>query len=165
MKKNLKWLIGAVVAGLLVVAFTIPAFAAGPGGNSGSTTSAGQSQGYAGYQGLGIGYGLDEAVTELLGMTPEEIQAERLEGKSLVQIAADQGISEDELVNTILAVKKEALDQLVSEGTITQEQADLRLTQMEERITWPLTELKPGVRHGLEPAVADKTESVMVPVS
>ena len=35
------------------------------------------------------------AVSELLGISPEEIREERESGKSLVEIAREQGISED----------------------------------------------------------------------
>jgi hypothetical protein len=102
------------LAGLLVVLFSGAAFAAGPHGEGTACT---------------------ETVSELLGLTPEEIQAQRHEGKSLVEIAAAQGVSEDVLVEAILAAKKEAIEQKIEAGTLTQEQADLCFQQMEQRIS------------------------------
>ncbi len=74
-----------------------------------------------------------KTVSELSGLTPEEIQAQRQEGKSLVEIAAAQGVSEDALVEAIMEVKKETVQQKVEAATLTQEQADLMLEQMEQR--------------------------------
>jgi hypothetical protein len=55
------------------------------------------------------GYGAicSETASELLGLTPEQIQAQRQAGKSLVEIAEAQGVSEDALIQAILAAKEE----------------------------------------------------------
>jgi len=45
-------------------------------------------------------------------MTDEQIQAERLAGKSLAQIAANKDISADKLISTILDAKKADLAKL-----------------------------------------------------
>ena len=90
--------------------------------------------------GMGVGRarvtwaGLPDAVAQLLGMDDESIQAERLGGKSLVSIAAEKGITKEVLVATIVEAKQEAVSAAVAAGTITQEQADLMLQQMETRI-------------------------------
>jgi hypothetical protein len=129
MRKNLKWLIAVIAAGLLIVAIAIPVLAAGPNGTGGSGLT-----GYAIGGCQGSGAGIDEAVVALLGMSREEIQAERQGGKSLVQIAYGKGVSEETLITTILAEKQEALKELVAAGTITQELAEQRLVQMRERV-------------------------------
>ena len=124
MRKNLKWLIAAIVAGLLVMAIAIPVFAASPNGaNSGTptpTTQPGYGNGYCG----GLGTGTSDAVTNLLGMTQEQIQEERQAGKSLVQIAADKNVTEEALINAIMAQKQEDVQNMVTAGTITQAQAE-----------------------------------------
>lgn len=90
--------------------------------------------------GIGVGRanitwaGLPDAVTQLLGMDADAIHAERLSGKSLAAIAAEKGISKETLVATIVDAKREAVSEAVQAGTITQEQADYMLQQMEERI-------------------------------
>ncbi|MGQ9768616.1 MAG: hypothetical protein ACUVSS_15185 [Anaerolineae bacterium] len=75
-----------------------------------------------------------EAVEALLGMTAEQIQAERLAGKSLVQIAAGKGISEETLIQTILDAKKAELAKLVADGKLTQAQMDLMVERMQAQI-------------------------------
>lgn len=78
--------------------------------------------------------GESEAVEALLGMTAEEIQAERLAGKSLAEIAAGKGISEEALIQTILDAKKAELAKLVADGKLTQAQMDLMVEHMQTQI-------------------------------
>ncbi len=85
--------------------------------------------------GAGPGYqGNSGRVGDLLGITAEEIHAERAAGKSLAQIAQDKGIDEATLVATILDARKAALDARVAAGTLTQEQADAAYAQMQTRV-------------------------------
>jgi len=78
--------------------------------------------------------GESEAAAALLGMTTEQIQAERLAGKSLAQIAASEGISEETLIQTILDAKKADLAKLVADGKLTQAQMDLMVERMQTQI-------------------------------
>ena len=55
MRKNLKWLIAAVVAGLLVMAIAIPVLAAGPNSNNGSNPITQPGCGNGNGKGLGEG--------------------------------------------------------------------------------------------------------------
>ncbi|MEJ5200012.1 MAG: hypothetical protein WHX53_13895, partial [Anaerolineae bacterium] len=73
-------------------------------------------------------------IEALLGMTAEQIQAERLAGKSLAQIAAAKGISEEKLIQTILDAKKADLAKLVADGKLTQTQMNLMLERMKEQV-------------------------------
>jgi hypothetical protein len=75
-----------------------------------------------------------DAVSKLLGLTPEQIHEQRLAGKSLVQIAQEKGVSKDALVNAILAAKKAVLDSLVSAGKLTQAQADAMYAHMQTQV-------------------------------
>ena len=91
---------------------TPPAQGFGPGmgihtPGTGMTTS-GTTMGRGGMMGRGAPAwaGQPDEVATLLGMTAEEIQADRLAGKSLAQIAASKNISEDALISTILAAKQ-----------------------------------------------------------
>ena len=74
--------------------------------------------------------GIPEEVATLLGMTTEQIQAERQTGKSLAQIAAAKDVSAGKLVETILAAKKADLAPLVTAGKLTQTQADTMIERM-----------------------------------
>jgi hypothetical protein len=78
--------------------------------------------------------GQPEVVEGLLGMTDDEIHAARLAGQSLVQIAADKGVTEEALVTAILNAKKADLDQAVAEGKLTQAQADLMYQRMQTQV-------------------------------
>jgi hypothetical protein len=130
----MKMLIAALaVTGLLVVSFAGVALAAGPADAdaAGDCPFFGERQGQGGMRGF-HGEGTSDAVSGLLGLTAEDIQAQRLEGQSLVEIAAAQGVTEDALVAAIMAVKTEAIQQRVADGTLTQEQATLMLQNMEQ---------------------------------
>ena len=78
--------------------------------------------------------GFEDEVATFLGMTPEQIQAERLAGTSLVQIAQANGKTEQQLVSTILAAKRADLDKAVADKTITQAQADLMYQNMQAQV-------------------------------
>jgi hypothetical protein len=135
MSRKLKWLIGLVAAGVMVLAIAVPALAAGPTvtPTPSATTPPCDNCGGAGY-GQGFGGGMDDVIAKLLGMTEEQIQAQRQAGKSLVQIAAPKNVSEDALIKAIVADRKADLDKLVADKKITQAQADLMLTQMKDRV-------------------------------
>jgi hypothetical protein len=132
MNKKMKWLATGTIAGLLAIAVAIPALASGPDGVTGNAAANKELTGYGNCQGLG--FGPDQEVTNLLGLTQEQIKEQRLAGQSLVQIAAEQGVNEEALVNAIIAEKQEAVKSMVEAGTLTQEQAVLRLAQMRERV-------------------------------
>jgi uncharacterized protein YidB (DUF937 family) len=63
-------------------------------------------------------------LADLLGLTAEEIHDQRLAGASLVEIAAAQGVSEAELVAALTDGITEKMAQAVTDGKLTQEEAD-----------------------------------------
>lgn len=77
--------------------------------------------------------GLD-AVEEALGLSAEEIKAGMADGKSLADLAAEQGISADDLADALVAQATERLDAAVAEGTIDEDRAAAAIEQLEERI-------------------------------
>ena len=90
-----------------------------------------------GYHGIGhVVHESIDAVSELLGLSPEEIREERESGKSLVEIAEEQGVSEDALIEAIMAAPKEAIEQKVEDGILTEEQADHLIERLEQRVIW-----------------------------
>jgi len=72
----------------------------------------------------------------ILGITLPEMKAYWSDGKNLKDIAAEKGISEDEIRQKMQAQRleqiKSELQSLVGEGKITQAQADSRLKFMQE---------------------------------
>jgi len=75
-----------------------------------------------------------QAVSDLVGMTTQEIQAELQQGKSLVEIAAAKGVTEDQLVAAIIEPMKTFMQGQVTSGFWTQEQVDARLKLAEQHI-------------------------------
>jgi len=73
----------------------------------------------------------------ILGITADEMKNYWSQGKNISEIAKEKGISADDLKAkmqaTKLAQQKEWLQTLVTEGKITQAQADARLKFMSER--------------------------------
>ncbi len=89
--------------------------------------------------GFGIGRirgpqsGLNDA-GKALGMDADALRELRLEGKSLAEIAEENGITKQSLVEKLVAIKSDAVDKLVDEGKIGQETAELFLEGLAERI-------------------------------
>jgi hypothetical protein len=97
-------------------------------------------------QGKGFG-GQDicsDVVCKLLGLTSEEIQAQRQDGKSIVQIAATKGVSEKQLIEAIMTDRKAEIRARVTDGTLTQERANVMLQQMEQNIVRAINRVTVG---------------------
>ena len=71
-------------------------------------------------------------------MTVEELSAALAEGKTVAEIAAEQGVELGALVAALIAPRAEFLNQAVVDGRLTQEQADAMLEEMTEHLTWQL---------------------------
>ncbi|MCG2767042.1 MAG: hypothetical protein ABIK79_16615 [Chloroflexota bacterium] len=102
-----------------------------------------------------------DTISELLGLTPEEIRAEREAGKSLPEIAAEQGFSEEDLNEAFVNARAEALQEAVESGSITQEQADRMMERME---AMPGLKLDHGSRPLYHEECAPGTPMVREPV-
>ncbi|MBN1878327.1 MAG: hypothetical protein JXA33_29185 [Anaerolineae bacterium] len=99
---------------------------------------------YGGMQGNGMhsqhggmwGYGgtLPTQLAETLGMTVEDVYAALTEGKTVVQLAEEQGIALIDVVDALLAHRVELLNQAVENETMTREQADWMIAEMEEHM-------------------------------
>ena len=87
--------------------------------------------GWHGSQGRGVACG--EAVSDLLGMPSEERCELRQDGMSLADIAAEKGVTIDELVEAIMAERTAWVQARVDDGTLTQERADSMIEHMTER--------------------------------
>jgi len=131
MKKGLK-LLGLAVGVVAITALSLggTVFAATPEESDTQTFSAGY--GWCGFHGeVAV---CSEAVSELLGLNTYELCDLRQEGKSFAEIAAEQGVTVEEMIEAIMAERIEAVQARLDDGTITQEQADLMIQQMAERI-------------------------------
>ncbi len=75
------------------------------------------------------GYGplhtyLIQAFAEKTGLSVDQVNAQLATGKTLAQIALDQGVKQEDLSTFLLEVHKLALDKAVAAGVITRQQAD-----------------------------------------
>lgn len=74
-------------------------------------------------------------VASVVGIPFEDIRAALEEGSTLADVAAAQGVGLDDLVAGLTAPIAADLQEKVADGTLTQQQADERLSEMTERIT------------------------------
>ncbi|WP_019155078.1 hypothetical protein [Robertmurraya massiliosenegalensis] len=85
--------------------------------------------------GMGMTGGMMTSMSELLsdglGMTIEEFQTARMEGKSVAEMVEEKGIKFEDLVKAVIEERKSELAQQVNDGVLTQDQMENRLRNME----------------------------------
>ena len=98
----------------------------GPGGHHGGP---GRHRG-----GPGGGRHLDTAATAL-GTSVEELRAALEKGQSLTGVAESKGVSKETLINALVEAEKQNLAEKVTEGDITQAEADKRSAEFTGKVT------------------------------
>lgn len=73
---------------------------------------------------------IEQALATKLGLTEAQIEAQQAAGKSLSQIALENGIAQADVTAVLTEVHQTAFAQAVTDGVLTQAQADAMLTQM-----------------------------------
>ena len=92
--------------------------------------------------------GVEGTLIDVLGISHDEMHV-RMEtrGQNLAAIATDLGIDPQTLIDALVDAREPAIDALLENGTITQEQADAYLEALEEaytfRVTWDGQEATP----------------------
>jgi len=81
-----------------------------------------------------VGAHLMESAATALGISVDDLMTQLRDGKSLADVAQAQGISVDKLKTDLLAQVKSELDTAVSDGKITQSQADEIYSRTESNI-------------------------------
>lgn len=84
----------------------------------------------------GGGYGpihdyIERALADRLGLTEAQIEEQYAAGKSMYQIALDNGIAEADVATFLTEVHTAAFDAAVADGVMTREQADFMLQRMQ----------------------------------
>jgi hypothetical protein len=97
-------------------------------------TLADQLPGHHGFGHGGPGGHLGD-VAEVLDLTEEELFSELRDGRSLEDIAADQGIGKQELIDALVTLASERIDAAVDDGRLTDAQADQMKSDLAARIT------------------------------
>lgn len=145
MRLRSKTLITGALVAVLALGIAVPALAVqeeAPG-------STAQGAGSAAWGGICRGTSaVATAVADLLGMSSDEIAAQRQDGKSLEDIAAGKDVSKEALVGTMLESRKSVLDQAVKDGRITEAQAETMIANMETRISERVSDPAVGPRGG-----------------
>lgn len=75
------------------------------------------------------------AAATYLGVSESDLQSQLEDGKTLADVAKAKGKTTDGLVGALVADEKKELDQAVSDGRLTQAQADDMLAGAKERFT------------------------------
>jgi hypothetical protein len=76
---------------------------------------------------------LANVAAEKLGLSLEDLRAELQDGKSIADVAAEKGVNTQDIIDAYLAELETSLTEQVTEGKITQKQADWMLEQATER--------------------------------
>ena len=76
-----------------------------------------------------------EVLAGLLGIDVETLRSELRDGKTVAEIAAEQGVDVQTVIDSLVAEAKAHLDLSVESGRLTQEEADAELAEVTERIT------------------------------
>ncbi len=108
----------------------------------------GRRLGPGGHRGGGFGHHLDAAAS-YLGVTEAALRTSLVGGKTLAQVAKDNGKSVDGLVAALVADKTKQLDAAVAAGRLTKAQRDERVSGLKERVTALVNGERPAGAHGL----------------
>jgi hypothetical protein len=73
---------------------------------------------------------MEEAVASKLGVSVEELESLHAEGKTFWQIAEEKGLADEDARQLMIDARSEALDAMVEDEVIDQEQADAMKTRM-----------------------------------
>jgi hypothetical protein len=130
-----KW---GIVVGAIVAVGMIASVIVGGALAQGTTTQA-QATAQTSQPKAGPADGMND-IAKLLGMTLDQIWAERIQGKTLADIAKDKGVDTQKLVDALVASQKTMLDQAVTDNRLTQAQADKWLAWYAQSAALQLTE-------------------------
>ena len=72
---------------------------------------------------------IHDTFADLLGLTPEQLWAERSAGKTLAEIAAERGVDEQALRDARSTAREAAIEDAVAAGRLSQSQAERLLQQ------------------------------------
>jgi hypothetical protein len=91
----------------------------------------------------------EAAFAEALGLTVEEVQQRTASGETYFDIALAQGTAAEDFPALITQVRTTAVNQMVADGVLTQEKADLILERMDNYV--PGSDYGPGMMAGFGP--------------
>jgi lambda repressor-like predicted transcriptional regulator len=132
MNKKLNFTISLIIAFLLVLGMTGPVFAQTPTPPAGETPTT-QTP------------GLWQSIAQALQMGVNDLQAALKSGKTITQLASEKGVDLKALMSTLTSKISQRLQQAVSGGKMTQDQADQKLNTLQSGLnTWFTTGAMPA---------------------
>lgn len=90
-----------------------------------------------------------EEAAAILGVDHETLESQLKDGKSIVEIAAGKGITEEALIQKLMAERISKLEEGVKSGKLTQERADTIKAKLQSHISYKIKQ------KGLEPESAE----------
>lgn len=106
--------------------------------------------GQRGDRGMPSGFGPGQSLSTVataLGITESDLQTAFQAGKSVADVATEQDVALDTVIAALVAEQTTALQQAVTDGRLTQEQADQQLTMLKANLPHLLS-LKGGLGRG-----------------
>ncbi len=85
--------------------------------------------------GPGIVHASIDTAAEALGVTSEELRTALRDGKSVADVAGEKGVDVQVVIDALVAEAQERIATAVSDGRITQAQADERLATLTDDVT------------------------------
>jgi len=132
MNKKLNLGVSLILAFSMILGFTGPVFAQTPTPPASSTDTTQKP-------------GLWQSLAQALQMTLADLQAALKEGKTIAQLAAEKGLDPVSLVTTLTARLNQRLQQAVSDGKMTQDEADQKLKTLQSSLnSWFTTGTLPA---------------------
>ncbi len=133
-KANLPDVMGKIVDG------TLP-----EGGRDGKGGGMGRGNGADGKGGgMGRGNGADgTVVAEALGITTDELRTAFKDGKSIKDIAEEQGVDIQTVTDAMVASAQAKLDEAVTAGRLTQDEADAKKAEVADKIAERIEQGRP----------------------
>lgn len=130
-----------MAVGILAVLSVFGLFAVGTASAQGpAPTPGGPPFGVPFWGGVANGYSvMTDTITKLLGMTWQQVYDARVSGKTMSDIAKSKGITDQQLIDAMLAGQKSVIDQAVKDGRLTQAQADWMAARMKSMVPLALT--------------------------
>lgn len=74
---------------------------------------------------------MQAALAEALGFSLDEIEAAQKDGKTVWQLAQEKGLTLEEFQAAMTSARQKAIEKMVADGLLTQEQADWMLSRMQ----------------------------------
>ena len=107
-------------------------------------------------RGPGIRGARIEAAAEVLGVSEDDLRTALRDGTTLAEVAEEKGVDVQDVIDALVADAKTRIAEAVTDGKITQEQADERLESLTDHITRLVEEGFPkGRPDGPPPAEGD----------